>query len=161
MARQKSQTNRRNRFLAGAAVAFLAVTCACSNSEADMQAKQYWSKEVKNCGGIYYRRNGNGWFAYKDFSYHLYSSGLTEADKLNGFEWKGGMLIESSAHREWNPFYHRWTDWTSGNPTVAFVGAIQDRQILVKKSGRWYLGPFSNIEASKYNPPPINCSAVP
>jgi hypothetical protein len=134
-----------------------------STSEADAQAKQYWDKNVKQCGSRYFQLDfslygtSGVYREYKGFSYAVWPSGLTEADKLNGYEWKGFTSLHSNSYR--TLFGRRWSEWKDGSPepsgVAMFVGSLAVP--LDKKNGRWY---YFGQDSSKYVAPRIDCEKL-
>ena len=92
----------------------------------------------------------------RGLEYNIRSTGpLTEADRLNGFEWKGHFSVSIGVHR----YYQggRWGAW--GDPVGAYVSFN-----ITRFKGEWYLhgGPFEL--RSEPIPPqlqPITCSNIP
>jgi len=83
------------------------------------------------------------------------SSGLTEADKLNGVEWRGQVYLNYSvarAYKDHNAFLgpaNRWSDWGrlvgAMEPSTVPPGLPDDiygmgRFVLEKRSGKWIGG---------------------
>jgi len=76
-------------------------------------------------------------------SYSLENGGLTEADRLNGYEWRGRTLLVTTAvrrtvfdpdARDHQENSRRWGPWanTAGGTLMSFT--------LSKKNGHWYYG---------------------
>jgi len=88
-----------------AAIILASQGCGLSVTEADRFANNYWNERLARCGGTYitYQDGPKGnWYAieeYKNLSIWVRASELTEADKLNGFEWRGQTGFDCSSSR--------------------------------------------------------------
>jgi hypothetical protein len=130
-------------------------------SEADRLAKQYWDSGLNKCGEFHYGRTwiriglpvADVLFQYKDLEVETKPGKITEADKLNGIEWKGTSYLKPSAHRHYNYKTKKWTVWRNGVPSQPTVYAN-----LIKQRGEWSIGK-NVIEDMHYKK--INCEDVP
>jgi len=152
-------------FIVGTLGAGLLVYKASTSSEADAQAKRYWDKEVKRCGDRYFvlARSWGGvatYTEYKGFSYAVVGEGLTDADKLNGYEWKGSTGAHFNSYRQFSGSGRRWSEWKDGGS--AFYNGVGSSTELSKINGQWYYG-FEHFrqEASKAVFPQIECAGMP
>ena len=132
--------------------------------EPNLQAKQYWDKNVKQCGSRYFQLDfslyggSGGYREYKGFAYIVWPTPLTEADKLNGFEWKGFTSLNSKSYR--TLFGGRWSEWKDGSPEPSGVAMLVGSLAvpLNKQNGRWY---YFGQDANKYAGPRIDCETLP
>jgi hypothetical protein len=155
------------------------------SSEESSIAKGYWDKTVVRCGDTYFTARTPMTFigppdrgvpnvaAFKGFSYGLQSDGLTEAGRLNGFQWRGHTWIQCTSYRLWDRNEKRWGFWLSAvRPPGALAQYVVSPVIELEKfKGRWLYGPsgpggpgFDPVawqEIEKYNPQPTSCSQVP
>lgn len=130
-------------------------------AEADNLAKQYWDSGLSKCGEFHY---GRTWiriglpvadviFQYKDLEIETKPGKITEADKLNGIEWKGTSYLKPSAYRYCDYKTKKWTAWRNGVPSQPTVYAN-----LIKQRGEWSVGK-NIIEDMRYKK--IDCEDVP
>lgn len=61
---------------------------------------------------------------------------LTEADKLNGIEWRGSVSFAGALERTAFPGGNGWGDWKDGRPTAPTAITLVNRY-LEKKNGEW------------------------
>ena len=47
----------------------------------------------------------------KGLDVQIQDNGITDADKLNGFEWSGSIVIRCNSIRD---FYNAWSEWRMG-----------------------------------------------
>ena len=150
-------------------------------AEADGLAKAYWDKKLTNCGSSsFYAVDNEGNLAgaqlvyiveYKDLKYQVQSSPvglidgstlgeLSEADRLNGFQWKGSTnIVCSASRRAGSGAGANWSDWNTG---CGFEGTQVN---LFKKGGRWfYASPFASMAQAEpvdtFAPERASCQSV-
>jgi hypothetical protein len=75
----------------------------------------------------------------KGLSAEVKSQPLSQADKLNGVEWKGSGNIRQEAWR----MYHEKTGWSGWQPTRQNESG---RVFLGKKKGKWIVIPNESLE---------------
>lgn len=132
------------------------------NEEARKEAEKFWATQITKCGDSYYRRreikdNGSEYFELKEPIVKVAPSQITEADRLNGLEWRGTTSLQLKVSREWDPTSHRWTPWANGGLEAG------DLSYPMKKvSGEWSIntkrgGIFD--EVLRYAP--VDCSKIP
>jgi len=69
------------------------------------------------------------------FTYHdMEEKVITEADKLNGFEWQGTMSVFGKAYRY--TIGGRWVEWSNGFPLDRSTFRVPIR----KEKGKWVFG---------------------
>jgi hypothetical protein len=89
------------------------------DSEAELQAKRFWDKTMMQCGNRSFIGNadkeeptGSRYLVeYKGLSFKLTNYPLTDADKLNGYEWKGRMTRKAKAWHTWPDMMRQWASW--------------------------------------------------
>jgi hypothetical protein len=162
----------------------LAVVClaGCSllRSEADA-AQRFVDKSFSRCGNSYLGavpgRIGTSFSEIRGLSVSTRSNGITDADRLNGYEWSGNILIQCNSIRDFNSF-RGWSEWYSG---CASLTSSVITVPLSERKGRWFFygnapdtepaGGWAGLmsgaglagaqsEAS-YNPKRISCTVVP
>ncbi|MFZ0964380.1 MAG: hypothetical protein WAO35_26235 [Terriglobia bacterium] len=120
------------------------VSSGCSGvfeNEAEQFAKKYWNDRLTDCGASYVEHNIAGRpfvFEYKGVSVWVKADELTEADRLNGFEWLGQTgFSASSARIKWPN--GGFGDWTS---------TAEDSVRMWKRKGQWEVErrPYVNLE---------------
>lgn len=80
--------------------------------------------------------------------------GLSEADKLNGIQWRGEMSIQFKLYRSWNETMKSWSTWANGMPTI-WGNAISTT--IAKQSGRVVIDKEHTFNVTIQ---PITCAAV-
>lgn len=162
------------------AVVFLA-GCRFQDTEAESAAQRFVDKTFSNCGASYVRpvagRIGTSFSEIRGLSVSVRSNGITDADKLNGYEWSGNILMQCNSIRDFNSF-HGWSPWYSGCSSLTSSTITVP---LSKWKGQWtfyanapdtepaggWAGLFAGgglsgarTEAS-YNPKKFGCSVIP
>jgi hypothetical protein len=87
---------------------------------------------------------------------------LSNADQLNGYQWKGAIRIHCGAMRYYNRFYG-WSRWQDG-----CEGIMPETNVpLLKRNDQWF---FFSAESSwvfpatpveSYSPEKIECAKLP
>lgn len=134
------------------------------DSEASKVATEFWNVQLSKCGDDYYGFNSRYDYTgrivinqFKGVNSRLVSDKLTQADKLNGIEWKGRTKLSCSSMRTWTDQFGTWSDWRDKN----FI-ASQD---FHKVDGQW-VGPKYKDRyvplmetATRYRK--VDCSRIP
>jgi hypothetical protein len=100
------------------------------SDEARQVAQDYWKKRVTQCGDSFYTRfNVQGDIGeYKGGAVTVSSFSLSEAEQLNGYQYRGVTTFSYKTFRVFSAKTSRWQDWASGSPL---------RQVIVKFRGSW------------------------
>lgn len=129
-------------------VSVLAALLVCSGcglvfggGEAERFANKYWGERLTKCGDTYLAHNVSPSFTpefaiteYKDVSVWVNPNQLSEADKLNGFEWSGGTGFRYTSMRFRPNVKSRMSDW--------IPGASPPGPLMWKKKGEdWHVEP--------------------
>ena len=148
---------------------------SCSNmatsgleGEAKKAAEELLGQKITKCGDSHYTEDLDpggyplGLYKFNDLSTQITPSALTEADKLNGIEWKGTVILVAKATR---PFKvpegtiglskPQWLAWENG----AKIDHQNISGSLAKRKGRWHLE--LQIGVMRLNLKPIKCSEIP
>jgi len=127
------------------------------DQDARKQAEQYLESNFSRCSDSYYLLvrlqdvDGifSGLYQLKGLSISMEPASLTEADRQNGIEWRGGVEYKVTTNR----VYDRgvWGDWRNGGifpyrPNPLVIG-------MNKKNGKW------NIEGIKRQK--ADCASIP
>lgn len=122
--------------IASTMVTMLALISIVScGGEGSRFAKEYWGKRMKDCGGSYVAYNPNPGLTpfsimeCKDPTITATESPLSDADKLNGFEWVGQTAVTCSSMRFKTNANSGPSQWLSNI-------AIASSRIW-KKNGEW------------------------
>jgi hypothetical protein len=157
--------------LAGCLLASSACSGSKPPSEAGVIAKKYWDGIVVKCGSTSFSllptkrlvRRAVMFQAYTDFSYTAEPDALTEADGLNGVQWKGRTQLRCTSYQYWDPDGKNWSAWGSCVSPLAFSGLRAYNVELQKFKGKWFYAeggtPWQEME--KYNPAPVQCGQIP
>jgi hypothetical protein len=118
------------------------------DDEAERSAQEYWKTAFEKCGEFYfggYSVQGSMpgtnrlIYAIKDpifLTIHkMDNKVLTEADKLNQFEWQGTTFVIAKATRYYSE--GKWKDWVDGSATLPFKLTNLD---VRKIHGKWEFG---------------------
>lgn len=122
--------------LAGVAYAlFFACSCGIFGNEGYRFAKAYWGQRLVDCGGSYLAYNpapGLAPFSIMECKNPIFfasQSPLSEADKLNGFEWAGQTGFTCSSMRFKPNVKGTMSQWMSNINIANFR--------TWKKNGKW------------------------
>src|SRR5450432_4128184 len=148
--------------------------CQSVRIEADKKAQEWWDTTVAQCGADHYVKTK--WRYYISYPAAIYehedlvefrSSGfavieqsLSQADKLNGYEWKGIISVPISAHRSYelasNDLGRKsrttggslpssrtgWSAWDDGAPKrpadILAQGKPMVGTTFYKQNGEWH-----------------------
>lgn len=134
-------------------------------------AEELLAQKITKCGNSHYTKDLDpggyplGLYEFKNLSIQITASPLTEADKLNGIEWKGTVILVAKATRAFKvpgmleggkvgATKQEWLDWESG----AKIDHQSVYGSLLKKKGRWHLQ--LQIGVMGLNLKPIKCSEI-
>jgi len=143
--------------------ALLLLTTAClpahpqpaPTADAQAAAKLYFNLVFVQCGDSYYEKNSDGLTRYQRLSYQLVSDPITSADRLNGYSWRGEIIVNIEGpyqqYRDghWNP----WSD-----------GGFSSHRRMQKLSGHWQAYSDAGTSASKiddFDTPSPTTIAIP
>lgn len=158
------------------------LSCSASNNgntaldaEADRKGQEYLARTVVKCGEDYYAKAHwldifRGDAIQMAALYQLKTpvaivekdeSPITEADRLNGIEWRGKIVVVAIAHRYRYSSMNVWSGWNdmspyNGSTNPLFSGAPLD-SALYKKNGQWNIDEVSTDPRDK----PLDCSQIP
>jgi hypothetical protein len=134
-------------------------------------AEQLLWKKVTKCGDSHYTKDFGpgdgllGLYEFKGLSIKITASPLTEADKLNGIEWKGTVILVAKASRAFKvpgvaegQLFARekvWLNWENG----AKIDHQTVSGSLAKRKGRWHLQLQTGVMG--LNLKPVKCSEIP
>src|SRR5262249_53518175 len=108
-------------------VMLLAMLAAClsvfGNSETKNVARLIWAERFGECGDSFFGRYkiteaSYDIYQYKDAEIDVQQHNVTEADKLNGVEWRGITHLRPRAYRSWDSISKKWTAWQNGVPIM-------------------------------------------
>ena len=134
------------------------------SQQAQIQANSFWSR-LTRCGDTAYVAFKTGEVdAFKNAQIVVQSQPLNEADRLNGWEWKGVTGFTATATRMWVPretlgVYGPlgWQPWVPGTGPAGMFGIYTAS--VEKLHGTWRVvpnpaGPWSEMKA-------FDCSQIP
>lgn len=121
------------------------------------QALLLWRAKITQCGDTYITQSVNEPNTFIEFrgnvQIHIRPTPLTEADILNGVEWKGNSSI--SGIRVWRRYQNgKWSEWVDGDPFGGALLALALRQV----QGRWTLNARGNVTQTLSV---VRCSDIP
>jgi hypothetical protein len=130
--------------------------------EADKLAREYWYAGFSKCGDYYYalsisapavRITRGVLFQYKDLVIETKPGKITQADELNGIEWKGTSYLNPVAYREYLNESKKWTKWYNVAPSgpPLYIN-------IIKQNGIWSVGK-NVVEEAKYQK--VDCGDIP
>jgi len=103
------------------------------NKEASKVASTVIDQMLTKCGEYYIRTDENGGvYEFKNAKFKAVPN-YTEADKLNGFEWKGWIGMDCLAFRGGSTQTGKWNPWSLCN------GASMVNVEMAKKNGQWVI----------------------
>lgn len=163
---------RATAFLCTAILTFLSLACSSltgaggssPDAEARREAEKFWATQITKCGDSYYRKEllikKDDYVIYyqmKDPKVEVLAQPVSEADRLNGIEWKGSTAFIPAASRIWNTERKGWSDWGKG------AWGVPDLNYGMNKTkGAWNVNTkrdWTREETSKYEP--VDCSQIP
>lgn len=110
----------------------------------DVEARDQVLSELKNYlvkygdGWIYHDHNDNAYCQYKGLNAYI-SNNTTEADRLNGIEWRGTVVLQLVAPFRNNRWLsdNSWSEWYM-NGTKKIIGQKDGfRADLIKRDDKW------------------------
>ena len=154
---------------------------AAKQAWVDAAARQIWDESLLKCGDSYYEARQAGGFGsnspaglvqYKGAGFFTVSYLLTDADRLNGFQWVGRSIVAAKAwrviYRDQSGVWGSWQDWKDGEkasyslndfqegdagvslPPTTIEQVAKDDLILWNLNGVWYAArPQSETELPK------------
>lgn len=122
------------------------------DSEALEQAHAFLARFFPRCGSSnYYTEAASGQYGeLEGFSIDIEPFQMTEADRLNGIEFRGHVRIQARLYRTSNPQTNKWNDWSQGSP----MNIASDVIDLQKRRGKW------TIDAGYFIHRPTVCDDV-
>ena len=134
------------------------------DTQARKEAELFWGKAFSKCGDSFYGtyafngrppRSDPMIYQLKDpsiFTYHdMEEKIITEADRLNGFEWQGTTSVFSKAYRY--TMAGKWVEWRNGFPLERSTFRVPIRKV----KGKWLFG----ISETSDQFLAIPCSEIP
>jgi len=154
---------------------------AATQAWVDSVAKQIWDESLLQCGDSYYEARPAGGFAanslagliqYKGAGFFTVSYLLTDADRLNGYQWIGRSVVTAKSwraiYRDQSGTWGSWQDWKDGEkvsyslndfhdgvdaastPPTTIDQVAKDDLILWNLNGMWYAArPQSETDVPK------------
>lgn len=159
-------------FLCATTLTYLSLACSILpgttgssvDAEARREAGKFWATQITKCGDSYYRREvlikkGDYviYYQMKDPKVEVLPQPVSEADRLNGIEWKGSTAFIPVASRIWNTEKKGWSDWGKGA-----WGVPELNYGMNKAKGAWTVNTkrdWTREETSRYEP--VDCSQIP
>ena len=120
------------------------------DQEARKEAQKFFDKEFRRCGNSVFEYGNRILYSpddpqrylfslseFKGFTYQLKSEPLSEADRLNGLEWRGGWVTGSTSERirdRKGGVWEKWEEWEPGTPLSK---TPTPEPYLIRKKGQW------------------------
>jgi len=154
-------------FLVTIVSALLAVSCSTGyEAEARRETEGFWDTKMTKCGDSYYMREDSYWkplIQIKKRAISISADKLNEADKLNGFEFKGIARMLPEMYRVHQ--MGRWGEWRKGSfgSEIERIGGIANDYVtrVEKKNGKWSVaaGPmFADMKVN--NLQKVSCDEI-
>jgi hypothetical protein len=83
---------------------------------------------------------------------------LSDVDRMNGYEWKGAILIRCQAMRAHS--FGRWSEWEEGCGRH-LLPPRHVRLPLFRKEGQWFVAIRGAVPLETYHPVKTDCSNLP
>jgi len=123
-----------------------------------------WSKIVSKCGTDYFAKGSpftgveGTLHQYHGVKFKVSPEPLDAADHLNGLGWHGTIVLESTAHRPYDPS----TGWGNWIPVYGeiIIGLVEDNGRWQANNG-WLSGFNKEISISDIPTVPPTCSELP
>lgn len=129
-----------------------------SDTEARDQAQKFVEAQFTRCGDSYYGirkvANDNGLYQFRNPKVSVKSQELTQADKLNGIEWRGSSNFSAE---EWRMYSvtGEWTSWREGFTSLDVGLSVN----MYKENGQWKFGATVDLTPNSYEK--VDCSKIP
>jgi len=97
------------------------------------------------------------YYQMKDPKVEVLPQLVSEADRLNGIEWKGSTAFVPAASRTWSTEKKGWSEWLKGAMAVPELNYG-----MGKAKGEWSVNTkrdWTREETSRYEP--VDCSQLP
>src|ERR1700691_3388232 len=147
------------------------------DAEARAIAQRLWDKLLTKCGAVYYDpRASDGFVGHvmresRGVAFRVLGRRLSDADRLNGYAWRGEAVMTASASRESGKDWHsneQWLHYRDADRPNAFgdyglfsvESEVRSGEVW-KRSGAWFyrLG-RTEIPAEKLEPTGLTCEAI-
>ena len=129
-----------------------------ADAEAQKQAQQFVEAQLTKCGDSYYGvrklANDSGLYQFKNPKVSVKSQELTQADKLNGIEWKGSSTFSAETWRLYD-VTGKWGPWRQGFTSLGIGLGVT----MYKHKGQWKFGSDGNLKPNSYEK--VDCSKLP
>lgn len=115
------------------------------DGEAFRLGKKYFDGRLLKCGDSWFGRHAKGFVQMKGVKLVVVEEFLNEAEKANGWEWRGSVWLQGSMFRKYDDGrgWEQWSLWT-GDWIINFPGDFERRVYLTRISGRWQVVPMSS-----------------
>lgn len=146
------------------------------DQQADQQAIEFWNSKLTKCGNDFYTQayvsftseRQNIIFQFKNLSFTKEKRVVSNADKLNGLEYRGVSRLNVEASRQYSSVKFAlmnagWNRWQDGLPIRLQAEGLTGEQdftiFLSKEEGGWNVDSFNSSLALLLRP--IDCASVP
>jgi hypothetical protein len=128
------------------------------DAEAREQAQKFVDAQLARCGDSYFGirkiTNESAIYQFRNPKLSVRRQELTQADKLNGVEWKGDSTFSAEAWRMYD-LTGKWTPWQQGFASLDAGVSV----IFFKQKGQWKFGSTGDLVPDAYEK--VDCSKVP
>jgi hypothetical protein len=122
-------------------VAIFAMSCGGPDNEALRLGEKYFNERLLKCGDSWFGRHSRGFVQMKDVKLQVIKSFLSEADKANGWEWKGHVGLNVRIFRSYS-HGPGWSEWALGpEARTAWYPSFEHLVNLTRRNGRWQVEP--------------------
>lgn len=112
--------------------------------EAQRQANAFWNARATKCGEDHYSRLPNGnIIQYKGVTIRVLPSHLSEADILNGYQFRGTVAFDYRLSREYSVQRKQWSEWSTEG-----AGSFFYKNSITKRSSQWNIEEAGNYTTS-------------
>ena len=129
-----------------------------ADAEAGEQAQKFVEAQLARCGDSYYGirkvANDNSLYQFKNPKTSVKSEVLSQADKLNGVEWKGGSDFSAETWRSYGK-PGGWGSWRQGFMSLGVGLSVR----MIKRNGQWKFGASGDLKPDSYEK--VDCSKLP
>lgn len=127
------------------------------DSEAKSVARRIWAERFEGCGDSFFGQYkitevSYDLYQYKDAEIDVEEQKVSQADRLNGVEWRGITHLKPEAYRSWDSVSKKWAPWRNGVPIMGPSFGLTQR--LEKRRGQWVYS-----HSSLYRK--VECSEIP
>jgi hypothetical protein len=144
------------------------------DQEAIQKATGFWKSKLTQCGDDFYTKgyvdpiNGTRSiiFQFKDYGFTMEKRTISNADRLNGLEYRGSSSLNVEVSRTYSAvdlLFQKagWSRWKDGLPIYRITSLLGEQDfgiLLSRENGYWTIDSVTSSQSVYLQP--IDCSSV-